>query len=66
MEIEYTIKIKDKHKSPIFNDELGKGVVAKVTIDFKQATEENYKHPKFLQAVYARGREILDEYFEVS
>ena len=83
MEIEYTIKIKDKHLpqfkkgmgidaqaelNALLSEQMGmgKGIVAKVTIDFKQATEENFKHPRFLEAVYARGRELLDDYFEIS
>lgn len=66
MEIEFTINVKEKHNPPVFNKELGKGVVAKVTIDFKGATEKNYEHPRFLQAVYDEARELLDDYFEVT
>ena len=66
MEIEFTIKIKDKYHPPALKEILGSNIVAKVTIDFKHATEENYEHPRFLQAVHARGRELLDDYFEIS
>ena len=66
MEIEYTVKIKDKHNPPVFDEELGKGVVAKVTIDFKDANEDDYKHLRFIRAVYERGEELMDDYFEVT
>jgi hypothetical protein len=66
MDIEYTIKIKDKHNPPTFDEKLGQGVVSKVVVTFKGATEENLKSPLFQRQVFEQAEEFLKDWFEVT
>jgi len=44
MEIKFTIKIKDEQNPPIFNEELGKGVLQTIVVDFKGVTDNDLQH----------------------
>ena len=41
MEIEFTVKIKDEQNPPTFNEKLGKGVLEKIVVDFKNKQAED-------------------------
>lgn len=67
MEIKFTIKIKNKHNAPVFNEELGKGVLATYTIDYKGVTEENIKNnPMLLTSLIEKSEEIMRDWIEVT
>lgn len=66
MEIEFTAKIKSKHKPPVFDKRLGKGVVAKITIEFKGVKSKDLKNkPLLLKNIFEKRDEILNDFFEV-
>lgn len=61
MELRFIIKIKDEQNPPIFNEELGKGVLQTIIMDFKGATEEDLENnPQFIRQVY----ELMDKFKE--
>lgn len=62
MEIEYVVKIKEKHNPPVFDKQLGKGVVAKIVIDYKDV---DVNQPMFQKHLYEKANDFLNEYFEV-
>jgi len=64
MELKFIIKIKAEHNPPVFNEELGKGVVATQVIDYK-VTEEDLSSPTFALHLIEQADELLNEYFEV-
>ena len=43
MEIKFTIKIKDEKNPPTFKEELGKGVLETVIVNFKELREDDLK-----------------------
>lgn len=65
MEIEYTVKINNRHNPPIFNKELGKGVLMKVIVDFKGATKKDLKSPLFLRQMYEQAEKFRDDWVDV-
>jgi len=67
MEIEYTIKIKDKHNPPEFKEGLGKGVLMTVIADFKGLTKEDMENDPVVQLqITELAEHQLKEYVEVS
>jgi hypothetical protein len=66
MELKFTIKIKDEQNPPIFNDELGKGVLQTIIVDFKGATEEDLENnPMFITQVYDMMNKFKEDWIEV-
>ncbi len=65
MEIKYTIRIKEAQKPPVFDDKLGKGVLATQVVIFKGATEEDLKSPSFQRQIYEQGEQMKKEWIEV-
>jgi hypothetical protein len=66
MELKFTIKIKDEQNPPIFNQELGKGVLQTIIVDFKGATEEDLdNNPRFIRQVHQMMDKFKEEWIEV-
>lgn len=66
MELRFTIKIKDEKNPPIFNEELGKGVLQTIIVDFKGATEEDLKNnPQFIRQVWELMDKFKEDWIEV-
>lgn len=65
MELKYTVKIKGKHRPPVFKDGLGRGVVHTRVVEFKGTTEADLETPVFQKQIYEYAHELLNEYFEV-
>jgi hypothetical protein len=66
MELRFTIKIKDEQNPPIFNEELGKGVLQTIIVDFKGATEEDLENnPQFIRQVYEMMDKFKEDWIEV-
>lgn len=65
MEIKYTIRIKDKHNPPAFNEEMGKGVLATQIADFKGAVEEDLKNLQLQRQIHELAEELLKDWIEV-
>jgi hypothetical protein len=62
MELKFTVKIKDEQNPPIFNEELGKGVLQTFIVNFKDVTEEDLENnPQFIRQLY----EMMDKFKEV-
>ena len=66
MELLFTIKIKDEQNPPIFKEELGKGVLQTIVVDFKGATEEDLENnPQFITHVYEMIDNFKEDWIEV-
>lgn len=66
MEIKFTIKIKDEKNPPVFNDKLGKGVLGTVVVDFKGATEDDFKNnPMLWKQIHEMMDDLIEEWVEV-
>jgi hypothetical protein len=66
MELRFTIKIKDEQNPPIFNEELGKGVLQTIIVDFKGATEEDLEtNPQFIRQVSEMIDKFKEDWIEV-
>lgn len=66
MELKFTIKIKDEQNPPIFKDELGKGVLQTIIVDFKGATEEDLKNnPMFITQIHDMMNKFKEDWIEV-
>jgi hypothetical protein len=66
MELKFTIKIKDEQNPPIFNQELGKGVLAIIIVDFIGATDEDLdNNPRFIRQVHQMMDEFKEEWIQV-
>lgn len=66
MELRFTIKIKDEQNPPIFNEELGKGVLQTIIADFKGATEEDLENnPQFIRQIYEMMDKFKEDWIEV-
>lgn len=67
MELKFTIKIKDERNPPIFSKDLGKGVLEKIVVDFKTATEEDLKNnPMFHLKINDMIKDLIDNCIEVT
>ena len=66
MELRFIIKIKDEQNPPIFNEELGKGNLQTIIVDFKGATEEDLENnPQFIRQVYELMDKFKEDWIEV-
>ena len=66
MELRFTIKIKDYQNPPIFNQELGKGVLQTIVADFEGATEEDLtNNPQFIRQLHEFMNDLKEEWIEV-
>jgi hypothetical protein len=66
MELRFTIKIKDEQNPPIFNEELGKGVLETIVADFKGTTEDDLdNNPQFIRQVYEMMDKLKNDWIEV-
>jgi hypothetical protein len=66
MELKFTIKIKDEQNPPIFKEELGKGVLQTIIVDFKDATEEDLENdPQFTRQVLDLMDKFKEDWIEV-
>ncbi len=66
MELKFTIKIKDEQNPPTFNEELGKGVLQTIVVDFKGMTDEDLeKNPQFNVQIYEMMEKFAKEWIEV-
>lgn len=67
MEILFTIKIKDAQNPPVFDHKLGKGVLERIIIDFKGATEEDLKNnPQFNRQFIETINKLKEDWIEVN
>lgn len=66
MDIEYTVKIRASQNPPEFKKGLGKGVVAKLVVEFKGATKKDLKSPMFQMQIHEQAEKFLNEHFEVT
>jgi hypothetical protein len=66
MELKFTIKIKDEQNPPTFNQELGKGVLETIIVDFKGATDEDLdNNPQFIRQVHQMMDKFKEDWIEV-
>jgi hypothetical protein len=66
MELRFTIKIKDEQNPPTFTEELGKGVLQTIIVDFKGATEEDLENnPQFIRQVWELMDKFKEDWIEV-
>jgi hypothetical protein len=66
MELKFTIKIKDEQNPPTFKEELGKGVLQTIIVDFKGMTDEDLeKNPQFNVQIYEMMEKFAKEWIEV-
>jgi hypothetical protein len=66
MELKFTIKIKDEQNPPTFKEELGKGVLQTIVVDFKGMTDEDLeKNPQFNVQIYEMMEKFRQEWIEV-
>ncbi len=65
MEIKYTVKIKDEQDPPVFDEKLGKGVLATQVAVFKNFTEDDLKSPMFQRHIYELGEKMKNDWIEV-
>lgn len=65
MELRYTIKIKDDKNPPVFNEELGKGVLATYVADFKGISENDLDSPSIQQKILDMSEELKNEWIEI-
>ena len=66
MELKFTIKIKDEKNPPIFKEELGKGVLQTIIVDFKGMTEDDLQNnPMFITQVYEMMNKFKEDWIEV-
>jgi len=66
MELKFTVKIKNKYNPPIFNKELGKGVLQTLIVDFKDATDKDLEdNPFFLRQIHEAMDWLKADYIEV-
>ena len=66
MELKFTIKIKDEQNPPTFKEELGKGVLQTIIVDFKGMTDEDLeKNPQFNVQIYEMMEKFTKEWVEV-
>jgi len=66
VKIEYTVKIKDSQNPPEFYKGLGKGVISKITIEYKEVNEEELANNIVIQkGIVDQMDELIAEHFEV-
>ena len=66
MELKFTVKIKDEQNPPTFKEELGKGVLQTIIVDFKGMTDEDLeKNPQFNVQIYEMMEKFIKEWVEV-
>lgn len=65
MELRFTIKIKDDKNPPVFNEELGKGVLQTIIVDFKDATEDDLNSPMFNVQLLDLIEKFKEDWIEV-
>jgi hypothetical protein len=66
MELKFTVKIKDEQNPPIFNEELGKGVLQTFIVNFKDATKEDLENnPQFIRQLYEMMDKFKEDWIEV-
>ena len=66
MELKFTIKIKDEQNPPTFKEELGKGVLQTIIVDFKGMTDEDLeKNPQLAVQINEMMEKLVKEWIEV-
>jgi hypothetical protein len=66
MELKFTVKIKDEQNPPTFKEELGKGVLQTIVVDFKGMTDEDLeKNPQLNVQIYEMMEKFRQEWIEV-
>jgi hypothetical protein len=66
MKIKFTIKIKDDKNPPIFKEELGKGVLQTIVVDFKDLSEEDLKNDALTNTyIFEMMNKFKEEWVEV-
>jgi hypothetical protein len=66
MELKFTVKIKDVQNPPTFKEELGKGVLQTIVVDFKGMTDEDLeKNPQLNVQIYEMMEKFRQEWIEV-
>jgi len=66
VKVEYTIKLKDNINAPEFKEGMGKGVVSKVTIEYKDVDDEEFKtNPSIQNGIIEQMDKFILEHFEV-
>lgn len=66
MEVEYIIKVKDKHNPPEFKEGLGNGVLVSVTVNIENAKPEDLKdNAPLISKINNIKDEILNDYIEI-
>ena len=66
MEIKFTIKIKDEQNPPEFIENLGKGVLQTIIVDFKGMTDEDLeKNIQFNVQILDMMEKFKKEWIEV-
>lgn len=67
MEFKFTVKIKDEQNPPVFNEELGKGVLQTVVVDFKGVTEDDFNNnPMFHVQFNEFIQKLKEDWIEVN
>lgn len=67
MELKFTVKIKDEQNPPVFNEELGKGVLATQVAEFPTVnTKEDLESPMFQQCINEFMEKLKNEWCEVT
>lgn len=66
VKIEYTIKIKDTQNPPEIYKGMGKGVISKITIEYKEVDEEELQNNVFIRkGIVDQMDKLIAEHFEV-
>ena len=66
MELRFTVKIKDEQNPPVFDEELGKGILQTIVVDFKGATENDLKNnSQFHKQIFEMMNKLKEDWIEV-
>lgn len=63
--VKYTVRIKLEQKPPVFNEELGQGVLQTIEVNFPTMTEEEFNSPIGQMAIWDFKSTLVEEWIEV-
>lgn len=66
MKFIFTVKVKDKHNPPIFNEKLDRGILAIYIIEIKSINEDDLQNPMIISKLLDQARELSEDWIEVN
>ncbi len=64
--VKFHMRIKPEHNPPVFDEKLGKGVIATVEVEYPGVSLEDFKNSvPHQKEVYDQAEKLLKNYFEV-